>query len=293
MSNPYKKRSPITVMRGLAHWLEIFILGRGRVRVSIREHSLQLYVKADTIFSWHLSKYRQWEPEITQWMLARYSDRRINFIDVGANFGWFSCVLSRACAPRSRLIAIEPGRESLGFLRENVALNSIDNIEVVNRAMGATAGTAVLHPGPRGNPGMHSLIRMEHLAVENSDAESVEVSTLDHECSRIEGRIDLVKIDVEGYELDVLRGAVETLNRVETLVLEYSPAYLRAAGNDPYALIEFLADRGFDFFEVTATGLEQSALSSLKRRTEAAIQPFAQWMLVCQRSLGDPRVAAI
>jgi FkbM family methyltransferase len=281
MSSTHKKRGPLTALRGFAHWFEIFVLRRERVRVRISEPPIDLYVKANTIFSWHLRKYHQWEPDITQWMTAAFAGQRIVFIDVGANLGWFSCVMAKICKPDSYIMAIEPGEANLPFLTENIAHNSIKNIRVIERAMGARQGTALLNSGPPGNPGMHSIVKMEHLS--HDDAQLVNVSTLDAECQTIPGNIDLIKIDVEGYELDVLRGGEATLKRTNTIVLEYSPTFLRAAGNEPFALIEFLRDLGFSFFEISAGNLLASDLETLKRRTLEATEPFAQWMLVCQR----------
>jgi FkbM family methyltransferase len=281
MSSTHKKRGPLTALRGLAHWFEIFVLKRERVQVRISEPPLDLCVKANTIFSWHLSKYHQWEPDITQWMTATYARQRIVFIDVGANLGWFSCVMAKICEPDSYIMAIEPGEANLPFLTENIAHNSIKNIRVIERAMGARQGTALLNSGPPGNPGMHSIVKMAHLS--HDRAQQVNVSTLDAECQTIPGNIDLIKIDVEGYELDVLRGGEATLKRTNTIVLEYSPTFLRAAGNEPFALIEFLRDLGFSFFEISAGNLLASDLETLKRRTLEATEPFAQWMLICRR----------
>ncbi len=287
MSSTHKKRGPLTALRGLAHWFEIFVLKRERVQVRISKPPLDLCVKANTIFSWHLSKYHQWEPDITEWMTATYAGQRIVFIDVGANLGWFSCVMAKICEPDSYIMAIEPGETNLPFLTENIARNSINNVRVIERAMGARQGTALLNSGPPGNPGMHSIVKMEHLS--HDEAQQVNVSTLDAECQTIPGNIDLIKIDVEGYELDVLRGGEATLKRTNTIVLEYSPTFLRAAGKEPFALIEFLRDLGFSFFEISAGNLLASDLETLKRRTLEATEPFTQWMLICRRLTATSR----
>ena len=134
---------------------------------------------------------------------------------------------------------------------------------------------------------MHSIVKMEHLSDE--EAQQVNVSTLDAECKTISVDIDLIKIDVEGYELDVLRGGEATLKRTNTIVLEYSPTFLRAAGKEPFALIEFLRDLGFSFFEISAGNLLASDLETLKRRTLEATEPFTQWMLICRRLTATSR----
>lgn len=131
-------------------------------------------------------------------------------VDVGANIGFITV---RAARTASRVIAIEPHPMRFRYLERNVALNGLNNVTCLNCALGAAEGELVLYDvdptlGPRPldvsvTPGRGKCHR-------------VPLRTLD---SLVE-EAELVKIDVEGYEAEVLLGASKLLARGPRLVIE-------------------------------------------------------------------------
>ncbi len=150
-------------------------------------------------------------------------------LDVGANIGLFSWRVARS-HPGARILALEPQSENCARLRQLVAATGID-AQVYPGACGASAGRATLHLR---SSVTHSLDPAWHLDLAEGGAaarsEQVEVTTVDAVCDRqgIE-RIDLLKVDVEGAEVDVLRGAHAMLPRTRFVVLEYHSPDRRAA----------------------------------------------------------------
>jgi len=129
------------------------------------------------------------------------------FIDVGANLGLYSCVLGRHKSV-PRILALEPDRENFSRLSANVTLNRLGGIVELHEAgAGAKAGTARLLPGGPANRGV-SRIGAEPA----SDAYEVPIVALD-ELVDLDGGNLVVKIDVEGYEIEVLAGAARLLTR--------------------------------------------------------------------------------
>jgi len=120
-------------------------------------------------------------------------------IDVGANIGLYTCVLGRAGAAR-KLLAFEPDGKNFARLSENLARNGLSGVTTARPvAVGAARGTASLIPGTPENSGLPKL---------GSDGVvSVDVIALDEELD-IRTHMICIKIDVEGYELEVLAGAV-------------------------------------------------------------------------------------
>jgi FkbM family methyltransferase len=179
------------------------------------------------------------EPALTNLLLARFADSSPrNFIDVGANIGYFTCLMAQLAQPGGSVLAIEPEPQNFALLEENIKLNRLSNVSAVRCATGASEGTAKLGLYKTANRGRHSLLDSQ-----SKNQIEVPVKTLD-ELVRSAGPIgkwwSLLKIDVEGYEAFVLDGAKETLPRVETLVMEYSPALLRSAGRDPAEILRTL-----------------------------------------------------
>ncbi|HVG50763.1 MAG TPA: FkbM family methyltransferase, partial [Xanthobacteraceae bacterium] len=128
-------------------------------------------------------------------------------VDVGANLGLYTCVLgSKKLVPR--LIAFEPDRENFSRLTTNLALNGLSgHVEAHDVAVGARFGTATLVPSAPANRGMS---RIGSEPADNSY--EVTVVTLDETVPHL-GRNIAIKIDVEGFEDEVLSGATQLLDR--------------------------------------------------------------------------------
>ena len=128
-------------------------------------------------------------------------------LDVGANIGFTTAVMTKRL-PNARIFSFEPDSEPFGYLRETVRLNNLSKVETINKALAAAPGRMAFHCHPRG-------AGASHLAGDQSlrdGNQTVEVSTVDIErASRALARVDLIKIDVEGFEIDVLEGARDTI----------------------------------------------------------------------------------
>jgi FkbM family methyltransferase len=138
------------------------------------------------------------------------------FIDIGANLGIMTLVASENVGPNGHVLAFEPsGRIRERFLK-NIALNDVHNVTPYPYALGAMHGSAFLWNSANGNIGES---RVYHSA--KSGAEQIEIRTLDElvEGKYAPSRIRVIKIDVEGNELDVLRGAVRILESATNVAL--------------------------------------------------------------------------
>jgi FkbM family methyltransferase len=149
-------------------------------------------------------------------------------VDVGAHIGNHSLYFSHVLGLRT--LSFEPNPATFAHLRANIRDNGLaQRCHVRNAAVGSAGGHARASAPSARNSGM--------ARVENDPAGAVEVVTLDDEVLD-EPRIDIVKIDVEGWELEVLRGGSRTLARHRPLVyVEVGPenfgelkAFLEAAG---------------------------------------------------------------
>ncbi len=118
-------------------------------------------------------------------------------------------------------------------------MNGASNVEALQCAAGDRDGTAMLGVYKAANRGRHSLLDLPA-----ESAIEVPLRKLDELAGSDKyrgARWSLVKIDVEGYEAFVLDGAREMVSRTETLVIEYSPEFLRKAGVEPASIFEKLS----------------------------------------------------
>ncbi|MFI4989574.1 MAG: FkbM family methyltransferase [Solirubrobacterales bacterium] len=161
------------------------------------------------------------EPEVQE-ALAELVKPGQTVYDVGANIGFFTILCSRLVGPQGKVYAFEPIPQNLATLRHNIALNGLDNVTIVEKALSSSTGTAEMFVSPWS--AFHSLNVEGATKQEDHGPEvgeiTVQTVTLD-EFVQGEGvrAPDLVKIDVEGAELIVVAGMRETLRSVKPLLL--------------------------------------------------------------------------
>ena len=163
------------------------------------------------------------------------------FVDVGANFGTFSLLASRLVGENGRVIAIEPQARLAEMIRKSVQLSGATNCEVMQVACGGETSTLdlLVPSGDSGRAGFYQGFsgRGKH------SMEGVNVVTLD---SLDLQSASLIKIDVEGSEIDVLDGAHETLSHFRpALLTEFNPWSATAAGRTPRDVIDRLVTLGY------------------------------------------------
>jgi FkbM family methyltransferase len=147
------------------------------------------------------------EPSVQE-ALRRHVFAGAVVFDVGANVGFFSLLAARLAGPAGRVEAFEPHPAAAAGLRRNVALNGADTVHVNEVAVGARSGSAELM-SVRERSWSHLADRGWH--PETDDIIDVLVVTIDDLVAGGMRAPDVVKIDVEGSELDVLQGMRETI----------------------------------------------------------------------------------
>ncbi len=137
--------------------------------------------------------------------VSRYVRQGDTAFDIGANVGIFSVVLGAIVGKSGHVVAIEPVSENVSRLKRNLAKNDLDNVNVMPLALGAAEGRLLLHLAK--DAAYHSLGVVEK-AFSADEVIFVEVRRLDDVWSEMGCPVvSFVKIDVEGAEGDVLRGA--------------------------------------------------------------------------------------
>jgi FkbM family methyltransferase len=172
-------------------------------------------------------------------------------LDVGANIGVFTLVSAAAVGPSGRVIAFEPAAETFARLLGNVELNGFANVRCVRSALSDRAGEATLASSVGGFDAWNSLADVPYTGGEFR-RETVPVQTLDRflEGAEIPRPVTLMKLDVEGLEARVLKGARRLLARDDAPVLqvEFTDAAAEAAGSSCGELYGLLVEYGFRMY---------------------------------------------
>lgn len=184
-------------------------------------------------------------------------------IDVGANIGALTLAAAAAVGPDGHVYAFEPHPRIFRFLAENVALNNFGTISVFNGAVGSRNGTVLL-----------SDVRDDTQNRVGAGDDSIEVSQLRlDDAGLLERRIDLLKVDVEGYEKAVLEGSPRTLERTRCVYFESSEALSRAYGYSSEDVLQMLREGGFEVYR--PAGEHQLAKVSDQQLSEEVENLFA------------------
>jgi FkbM family methyltransferase len=163
------------------------------------------------------------------------------FVDVGANIGYFSLVASALVGAEGRVLALEPAHVNLSRLGQHVWDNAAANILVASLAAGREYATVGLNFPTFNNAGAATLRPCS--SMKSSLVLQVPLDDL-IEAHGI--RPDLLKLDVEGYELEALRGLQRTLQKFTPVVIcELTDRFLREIGQDARQLLEFMEQFGY------------------------------------------------
>jgi FkbM family methyltransferase len=170
-----------------------------------------------------------------------------NCLDIGANYGYYTCLMARL-APQGKTIGIEPNGPLFDLTRDNIHINSLQMIaDAVHGAVSDQSGKLTLYRRPTrtGNTSIAvvSEALVEKLGEPAPEAFEVDSMSIDDLQRSLGGKIDMIKIDVEGAEPLAFRGMTQTLaaNPNLKIVMEWSRGQIRGAGFD---VSEFVAALG-------------------------------------------------
>ncbi len=158
-------------------------------------------------------------------------------IECGAHHGAQSILLSRWVGTRGKVVAIEPVSENVAILRKNIEINSLTNVLVVDKAVGSSPGRLSMAPNSNASVragGNHTI--------------SVESIALDALAEELKIMPTFVKIDVEGYEYQVLEGSRSILATTPAVFLEVHTLTLPRYGKKFEDLWEFIDPDKYDIF---------------------------------------------
>jgi FkbM family methyltransferase len=178
-------------------------------------------------------------------------------LDIGANIGYTAIEFARAVDRNCRVYAFEPASENFASLEAAVAAAGLQQTVIpVRAAVGDAVGEADLALNEY-HPGDHRVQTGRPSLADRLPSERVPLTTVDAAADRWGiDRVAFIKIDVQGYELRVCRGMTSVLaaNPGVAVALEYDPGALRAAGDDPNALLSFFADLQYIAYRLERRG---------------------------------------
>jgi len=228
---PRRHRVYRLISRFAADRFEIYRVEGGLIYLNLHEHPMMVQVAMGT-----------YEPA-KHAMIRRHLRPGMTFIDVGANMGDFTLQAARLVGPSGTVISIEPAPENHSYLQRSIELNGYANTQAFPIALSDREGCASLQI-----LSLSTAHTIDPLAPQYKGLPKVTVPTTTLDAVVAENRldrVDMVKIDVQEWEIEVLRGAQHTLRANPQLVLLLDlPKRIEMRR----VIAEFLAPFGFTYF---------------------------------------------
>lgn len=202
----------------------------------------------DRDISWNYLNGNYYDPLLSQLLKSSLKVGDV-FLDIGANYGFFSLLASTLVGSNGIVWAFEPSLSTFERLNKNIKLNGFKNIKSFNIALGNHTGIVTFYDFGAMD-GSNSLVNMR-----GGQATKVSMDTLDNIIGQHKIKPNFITIDVEGFENEVLKGGNESIlnSRHMKLILEYNRHILRKKGEPYSAVIKLLIKNGFEIREMDDT----------------------------------------
>lgn len=187
------------------------------------------------------------ELRLTRYLISRVNEGE-SVVDVGAHIGYYSLVLAQLVGSSGRVVAFEPGKAIFPYLHRNT--KDKPQIEIVEMMVSDTEGERVFYEFDFKHSENNTAVEHAH-DTQFAQRRSVQCTTLDEFCHATQLKPKILKIDVEGGELGVLRGSTNLFSELYSIALEirkddYDQLYTEA--------IKFLSDHGFVPYRIDING---------------------------------------
>lgn len=241
----------------LSHWLKPSEALKTKITAGIvwlSDEDIAIYTNADSYIEWTILSTGTYEDEINRLIRISLKDGE-NALDIGGNIGLQSIRMSQAVGKSGKVYAFEP----LGYIQakftKNLTLNKVDNVQLFPYALSDNAGEAefavdrtVWNQGAFSLGGNPVGGEKQKVIIKIADDLS-EIKALDN--------LALIKIDVEGFEYQVLRGLKQTLQKHKPrIIFEYDDNYWLKTGEKMSDCYDFLKSFGYTLYQITPVGCE-------------------------------------
>jgi len=205
-------------------------------------------------YSWHYkeNEYEKFSSDI----FLNYVEKNSVIVDIGANYGYYS-LLASSVNKEGKTYAVEPVKENFEILNKNILENKFDQIKTYNLAISNFSGEKEFNVTEASDSsGFYN-----HPNTKTFEKRLIKTETIDNLFEK--EKIDIIKIDVEGDEINVLEGMKKTIenNPEIKIFFEFNPSCLKNAGFNPQKMLEKLENNDLEVFFINE---DERQLSRLK-----------------------------
>lgn len=247
-----RKSNYAAFKRALRHASEgtrYFYLGPDAALTRLKSGHLLYVDPQDQDISAHLIGYGHWERWIHH-VVLQLCQPGGHVVEVGANLGYYTVAMARRVGHEGSVTALEANPRLAGLLRRSIELNAYSpRVRVIDKAAADQAGVLSFVTTRRHSGGGHTQVVQSAI---DADTEIVEVEAVRLDDLGLE-RVDLIRLDAEGSEPLILRGAERLLQNPDIVVcLEWSAIQMACRASMP-EFVGWLVGQGFQFWKIEET----------------------------------------
>lgn len=168
-------------------------------------------------------------------------------LDIGANIGYFTLIFAKIVGEEGKVFAFEPDPTNFSLLKKNVEINGYQNVILIQKAVSNKTGKIKLYLSEENLAG-HRIYNL------HGDRKSIEIEAiqLDDYFENYNGKIDFIKMDIEGAEGQAIQGMFNLLKKNKTvkIVTEFLPIALKISGIEPIEYLKMLIEHGFKLYHI-------------------------------------------
>ncbi len=203
-------------------------------------HELSLFTHGpEELVSSYLIKDKVWEAFETQLFIQHIQAGDCVF-DIGANLGYYTCIASRLTGKHGKVFSFEPEATNFSLLQKNINHNHLENVQPFHAGLGKHKHESQLF--------LNEQNRGDHRGFSESTNSKHEIITILKGDDLAPSRVDFIKMDTQGYELNILKGlrnCIKVNQKHLKMIIEFWPYALEKNEGSAEALIEELSQYEF------------------------------------------------
>lgn len=208
----------------------------------VQGHKMLLDSKDDLRLSIH-GVFEQHETELVKKEIKKGDI----ILDIGANIGYYTLIFAKSVGEEGKVFAFEPEPDNFALLKKNVEINDYKNVILVQKAISNKTGRTKLYLCEEG-PGDHRIYDW----LDGRQSIEIEVIRLDDYFKDYDGKIDFIKMDIQGAEGEAIQGMPNLLDKNKTvkIITEFAPLWLKRSGIEPEEYLKLLLKHDFKLYRI-------------------------------------------
>ncbi len=226
-------------------------------------YGVKMFLDITNPYTWDLIEGKEHEDIVKKTFMNNVNEGN-TIIDIGANMGEFSLIAAKKVGHKGKVISIEPLNQAVTWLEKNYILNGFSNYEIIEKAAGKNKGTLTLYK--RSESSKAGMLDPDISDKKLVNTGEIKVDTIDDIISsRNINQVEMLKIDVEGYEYEVLCGCKNSFKeyKIKKIICEIHSSFLKKKGLDKNSIYEILKENGFSISVLDSSDERTHILATL------------------------------